>query len=45
VATIAITEDEVKMAVRDHFVSQGYVVAVAWDLISIDCADGVGLDQ
>ncbi len=26
-----ITEDEVKMAVRDHLAAQGYVVQVAWD--------------
>ena len=26
-----ITEDEVKMAVRDHLASQGFDVAVAWD--------------
>lgn len=29
-ATLRITEDEVKGAVRDHLVSQGFEVAVAW---------------
>jgi len=26
-----ITEDDVKLAVRDHLASQGYTVKVAWD--------------